>query len=349
VSGTTISQGTAEAPATPWATARNVLLGAAFAALGGGAVAASDSLLRDRNPRDLPLTTLLIVYPILGAVFGWLYSRNPHAKGWKRPPGFFAEGPIPPEERDARVGRIARSMWTGFGSGIALGLVASVLDFAWRGWPFLSETLMSSLFFFPYCGALIGLNLGMRPGDPKPSLRNLRFRTRTLMILTAYAAFWLWLVVSTSRASGAARLYHSKSRGAQMTMPVFQKLLDDAVKDMGRKKNAEELRAGRIPDGLTASQKEFLRSLDGTATEAYRKQRYGLIADGEEFQAKIAADNVETYGQIVDFYRTMAEKYEKAAGQPWLPVEPDPPMPGSTPGVPPPTSGAMRPGATAGP
>jgi hypothetical protein len=287
----------------------------------------------------MPLATFLGIYPLVGAILGW----------WKRPSGFFAEGPIPDEERDARLGRIARSIWIGFGAGIAIGLAASVLDFAWRGWPFLSESLMSSLFLFPYCGALIGLNLGMRPGDPKPSLRNIRFRTRTLMILTAYAALYLWLIVSTSRTSGAARLYYSRSQGAQSTMPIFQKLLDDAVKELGRKQNAEELRAGRIPDGLPASQKEFLRSLDKTATEEYRKQRYGLIADGEEFQAKIAADNVATYGQIVDFYRTMAEKYEKAAKQPWLPIEPDPPMPGSTPAVPPPTSGSMRPGVTAGP
>jgi len=342
VRSTTVSEGTAEAPARPWAIARNAFVGAVFAALGGGAVAAFEILLLGRNPRDLAMTTHLIIYPVIGAILGWLFSRNSNPKGWgwKRPPGFFAEGPLPPEERDARLARTARSMWIGFGAGIAIGLVAAGLDFAWRGWPYLSEAVMSSLFFFPYFGAILGLNLGLRPGDPKPSPRNIRFRTRTLMILTAYAALYLGLFVSTSRVSGAARLYLSKTQGAQTTIPVFQKLLDDAVKNLGRKKSAEELRAGRIPDGLLASQKEFLRSLDKTATEEYRKQRYGLIADGEERQAELAAGNVEIYGQIVDFYRAMADKYEKAAREPWLPVEPDPPMPGSTPGVPPTTSGA---------
>jgi hypothetical protein len=157
------------------------------------------------------------------------------------------------------------------------------------------------------------------------------------MILTAYAAFCFWLVASTSRLSGAARHYLFKSQGARTTLPVFEKLLDDAVKDVGRRKNAEELREGRIPDGLLASQKDFLRSLDGTATEEYRKQRYGLIADGEERQADLAAGNVEIFSQTVEHFRKLADKYEKAAREPWLPVEPDPPMPGGTPGFPPPS------------
>ena len=38
--------------------------------------------------------------------------------------------------------QIRRSMWIGFGAGIAVALVGTALDFAWRGWPFLAGTLI---------------------------------------------------------------------------------------------------------------------------------------------------------------------------------------------------------------
>lgn len=307
--------------------ARFVLGGATIGALMGASATAAESFLRARSVRDIPLTTILLVYPTVGAILGGWASRNPHAGGWKRPEGFFATEPLSNEERDARERRVRKSAWIGFGGGIAVGLTTSALDFAWRGWPYLSETLGSSLFFGPCFGALIGFNLGLRPGDPKPSVRAIRFGLRTLMILTAYLGFCLALVVRTSGISGAARLYLAKSQSARETKAVYQKILDQCLEDAKRTTNAEELRAGRIPDGLFASQKEFLKSLDQTATEAYKKHRYGLIADGEQRRAELAVENIKEYTRFVDYEKTLAEKYARAAQEPWLVIEPDAPRP----------------------
>jgi hypothetical protein len=112
-----------------------------------------------------------------------------------------------------------------------------------------------------------------------------------------------------------------------VTGGFYQTILDKALKDAERTKNADALRAGRIPDGLLDNQKAFLKSLDQTATDEYKKYRYGLIADGEQRQAEIGAYNIAIYRRLVDYQATLAAKYEKAALEPWLPVEPDPPMP----------------------
>jgi hypothetical protein len=306
---------------------RFVLGGAGLGALMGAVISAFEYFLHGRGVRDIALTTFLIVYPAVGAILGWFTGRNPAGHGWKRPAGFFATGPLSEEERETRGRRVRKSVWIGFGGGIAVGLATSALDFAWRGWPYLSGTLGSGLFFFPYFGACLGRNLGLRPGDPKPSIRDLRFNMRTLMILTAYLAVWLALVGRTSGISGAARTYLAKSQSARAMTAVFQKILDESIADAKRSGNADELRAGRIPDGLDASQKVFLKSLDQTATEEYREYRYGLIADGEQRRAELGAENVKEYTRIVDYEKALAEKYAKAAQEPWLAVEPDPPRP----------------------
>ncbi len=306
---------------------RFVLGGAAFGAVMGISSAGFVYLIQGRSLRDVSLTTFLVVYPAVGAIIGGWTGLTPHARGWRRPLGFFATEPLSAEEREAREGRLRKSVWIGFGGGIAVGLAASALDFAWRGWPYLSEMLGSSLFYGPYFGACIGLNLGLRPGDPKPSPRSLRFSMRTLMILTGYTAVWLALVVRTSGVSGAARSYLAKSQNARELQAVYQKILDRCRADAERFRNADELRAGRIPDGLLASQKQFLKSLDQTATEEYKKYRYGLIADGEQRQAELGVENVKEYTRFVDYEKALAEKYAKASQQPWMAVEPDPPRP----------------------
>lgn len=301
--------------------------GAALGALMGVASAGIECLIRARALREVPLTTFLIIYPVVGAIVGIWAGRNPFARGWKRPEGFFAAEPLSAEEHEARRRRVRKSTWIGFGGGIAVGLATSALDFAWRGWPYLSGTLGSSLFFGPYFGACLGFNQGLRPGDPRPSRRDLRFNMRTLMILTAYLAVWLALVVRTSGISGAARTYLIKSQSAREMTSVFQKILDESIAEAKRSRNADELRAGRIPDGLDASQKDFLKSLDRNATEEYKKYRYGLIADGEQRRAETGAQNVKEFTRIVDYEKALAEKYAKAAQEPWLAVAPDPPRP----------------------
>ncbi|APW60305.1 hypothetical protein [Paludisphaera borealis] len=345
MSETTVSEGTSTSAERPVSIVWFALGGAAIGALVGVLQSALEYFLRARNVRDVSLTTFLIVYPVVFAIIGWIQSRNPAARRWRRPTAFFATEPLSAEEDEARGRRVRKSVWTGFGTGIVVGATASALDFAWRGWPYVSEMLLFSLFFFPYFGALLGLNLSLKPGDPKPSIRNLRFRMRTLMILTAYLAICLAVAVQTSRVSGAAKIYHFKARNAVTTGGVFQGILDQQIADLGRKRNAEELRAGRIPEGILQSQKDFLRSLDQTATEEYKKYRYGLIADGEQRLADIALSNVDVYSRIVDYFKELAEKYEKARLEPWLPVEPDPPMPGASAPATTPPPGAGTPGS----
>ena len=232
---------------------------------------------------------------------------------------------MPEAEREERAGRVRRSMWLGFGFGILLGLATSAIDFAWRGWPYISGALGFNLVFYPFVAALIARNAALRRGDPKPSRRDFRFGMATLMILTAYLAFYLAVMARTARLGGVARAAQNNSRSARTMADIYRRLLDQALRDKERSKNAEELRAGRIPPGLDPSQAAFLKSLDGTATEEYRKYRYGLIADGEQHQADLGAANVDTFRRQVDYRNQLAEKYARVTLQPWLPIPPDPP------------------------
>ncbi|WP_165073224.1 HlyD/EmrA/EmrK family protein [Paludisphaera rhizosphaerae] len=326
-SGVAVDPSAPETAAKPAAVWRSILGGTLLGMAIGAGPLAIDLYFRARSLRDVALPTLLIVCPIVGIASGLAVSRHPYATGWRRPPGFFAEGPIPDDEREARARRLRKWVWTGFGVGIVAALVNAALDFAWRGWPYLGDALGMGMFLGPYFGALMGMNLGLRPGDPKPSLRNFRLSLSTVMILTAYLAFWLGLVVQTHQVTSAAKIALNNYHNAQSGGAVFQNLLDQQIQQAKRSENAKALRAGRIPDGLDPRQAAFLKSLDGTATEDYKKQRYALIANEEQRQADIGKSNVDVYGRIVDHYRAMAAKYAAAVERPWLPIEPDPPMP----------------------
>lgn len=326
-SGVVAESGTSGAAVKPVSAARSVL-GAALGGLVGGLIAAAiELLIRARSLRDVALPTFLIVYPMAGGVLGWAVSRNPYPRGFRRPPGFYADGPIPDDEREERARRRRGWVWLGFGLGVAFALVNAALDFLWRGWPYLSDSLGTGMYIGPLFGVVQGFQVGTRAGDPKPSLRDLRLRMSTVMILTAYLALWLGLVVQTRQLTSAAKSSWNNYLNARHTGAVFQKLLDQEVATAKRAGNAEALRAGRIPDGLDRQQIAFLKSLDGTATEDYKKQRYALIADGEQRQADTARSNVDVFGRVVAHYKAMEAKYAAAAERPWLPVEPDPPVP----------------------
>ncbi len=294
----------------------------------GGTSAGLEYLMHGRNLHDVALPTDLLVYPLIGLGLSWLGYRNPDIQ-WRgvRPPGFFSVEPLPPEEAAARGGRIRRSTWIGFAIGIAMALLASALDFASRGWPFLAGTFIGTMLFYPYMGMLLGHNFALRPGDSKPSIRNFRFRMRTLMVLVAYVGVLFGLGTVASRYSRLAQQYHFKALGSRTMIDVFQTQVQKARADLKRADNAKELRAGRIPDGLLPSQKAFLKGLEGDSTEEYKKYRYGLIADGEDQQAKLASQNVAEFTARIAIYKRLVEKYEKAAQEPWVRVEPDPPMP----------------------
>jgi hypothetical protein len=301
--------------------------GLAMGLIAGGVCAGVEYLLRGRNVQEVALPTYLVVYPLVGLGLCWFGYRNPHAWGWVRPPDFFSTEPRQPEEAAERGSRIRRFVWSGFGVGIAIAFLATALEFAWRGWPFLARTFIMGLLVYPYLGLLLGFNLGLRPGDPPPSIRNFRFRMRTLMILVAYFGILCGLGTVASRMSGLALRYRANALNSQTLAGVFQGLIEKSRAELKRAESAKELRAGRIPDGLLPSQKAYLKGLDGTVTEQYKQYRYGLIADGEDQQARLASQNLAEYTGLLEYHTRLAEKYTKAAQQPWVPVEPDPPMP----------------------
>jgi hypothetical protein len=65
-------------------------------------------------------------------------------------------------------------------------------------------------------------------------------------------------------------------------------------------------------------------------SQEYRSiaEEHGWAVFGaSEYAPHNAADAAKSK-RIIDRYRSLQEKYERAARHPWLPVEPDPPEPG---------------------
>ena len=140
--------------------------------------------------------------------------------------------------------------------------MATALDFAWRGWPFLAGTFLSGLLFYPYFGMLLGYNISIRPGAAKRSIRSFRFRMRTLMIMVAYFGILCGLGTVILRYSRLAQQHHWKALNARTMMDVYRTLVernraDLKRADLKRADNAKELRAGRIPDGICPPRKTF--------------------------------------------------------------------------------------------
>jgi hypothetical protein len=306
---------------------RFTLLGFIVGLLLGGVSGVAEFLIRRRNLDDVAWPIYVFLYPLVGLGLGWLLDKYPHARRWVRPHDFFSTAPTSQKEDEVRDCRVRRFVGIGFGVGIVVAILAAVLDVPWRGWPFLNGTLIGGLLFCPSMGVLIGYKLSLRPGDSKPSIRNFRFRTRTLMGLVAYVAVLCGLGSQVGRYSSLAMLYHSRALNARSMVDVFQDLAEKNRVNLMRADNAKDLRAGRIPDGISASQKMFLKELEGKATGQYKQYRYGLIADGEDLQAKLASQNSDQFTKLVQHYNQLAEKYTKAAKQPSMPVNPDPPLP----------------------
>lgn len=304
----------------------STLLGLTIASVVGSVIALAQYLTNGHDLRGVPLPILFVMFPLVGGVLGWVVRQNPEFLHWRRPAGFFAPGRLSSPEAAARGRRVRRSMAIGFGAGVILSLVATGLDFLWRGWPFLLETQIGSLVGYPFFGLLLGYNLGLRQGNPKPSVHNIRIRMGTMMVVVAYFALLFGLGTAIGRYSITARIHHAKALNARTMATLFETQAARSVDALKRADNAKELRAGRIPDGILPEQKAFLKSLD-TASEETRRYRYELIADGEDLQARLASQNVQTYSKLVDYYRWLAVKYDQAERRPWVPVPPDPPIP----------------------
>ena len=191
---------------------------ASYALLGlfGGAVigatgAVTEYFIRGRNLHEVALTTYLLVYPLVGLGICWFGYRNRHAWRWVRLPIFSRSEPLPSEEAAAR-GRLDPAIRLDrLRAGIATAVVATALDFAWRGWPFLSGTFISGMLMYPYCGMGLAFNMSLRPGDSKPSIRHFRVTIGTLMVLVAHFGLLCGVGTVLSRFSQVAQRYHANA------------------------------------------------------------------------------------------------------------------------------------------
>jgi hypothetical protein len=282
-------------------------------------------LLLGAKAKSLPLATFAIVNPLVCAGLGCLGHRYPAARRW-RTRSFFAIEPLTARERQERSRRLSTFVWAGFGMGIVTALAATSLEVACRGLSVL-DFLVPALLIYPWLGAYAGFLFGLRPGDPKPSIRPLRVSLRTSMILVAYIAILFGVGMQAVHISGAARERQALSLNAQAPINMFIRQSEKSYVEMRRRmKSAEELRRGRIPEELEEVNRAFLKSLDKTASDEFKKHQYSLMADSEEQQAKVADEMFRTNERAANYQKTRADKYRKAAREPWAPVGPDRPF-----------------------
>ena len=278
------------------------------------------------SSRSLPFATCVIINPLIGAGLGCLYHRYPASRR-SLASSFFADAPLTVQGSSKGGRRIGTLALTGFGAGIATALLATILEVAWRGWSFLDVTLIPALFIYPWFCASAGLNVGLRLGHPRPSIRRLRVGLRTLMVLVAYVGLMFGLGMGAVRLSRNARHFHEMSISEQWIGDDFEIQAQKYLADLGlRKKNADELRHGRIPEELQDEHKTFLRSLDKTAGEEEKIHRFSQIAVMEEQRAEQSETLFRSNDRSAKYLKMLAAKHMKAAREPWAPVAPDPPL-----------------------
>jgi hypothetical protein len=235
---------------------------------------------------------------------------------------------VAPEEEERHRRLRARWVGGGFVIGVAVALILGAVQVALAGWHVVPYMLIWHLVWCPYLGAVIGYNRCPAPRVRLWSWRSLRVRTRTLMYAIAYVALLCGVGTTLGPLGTRARQYHAKSVSSASLAKIFREQVQKSAADSRfRLGNAAALREGKIPEGLLPIQKDFLRSLDQTATPDYRKYRYGLIMEGEERLGKMQERNVVVFEGLADYHEQLSEKYDRAQWRPWRPVAPDPPPP----------------------
>jgi hypothetical protein len=235
---------------------------------------------------------------------------------------------VPNEAKEVRK----RTRWAyfGFGLGIVVGFVVTAVHVVIVGYHILPALLVWNLIWAPYLGLILGTKLGRKRRAGPWKWRRPQLRTQTLMVVVAYVALLFGMGVSTQRLGNSARLYYQKYVTADSMAHLFREQGKKSEAEASQKRDAvDQLRAGKNPDSLHPIQKDFLRSLelDPKVTPEYRKYRRGLITDGEERTGTMQERNAVVYRGLVEYNEQLAAKYNRARWRPWLPVEPDPPMP----------------------
>jgi len=238
-------------------------------------------------------------------------------------------------ERDEAGRSRARIRWFlgGFGTGIALDFVVTAVQVAKREYTILDvpELLVWNLAGALYLGAITGLIGVIRTRHPGPWMwRRPRFRTRTLMVVVAYMAFVFSAVVSSHRLTIISRWHVQKAITSAGMAKHFRELWLKTEADAKlTRENVAQLQAGKIPEGLHPGTVDFLRSLDHDpkVTSEFREYRRGLIQEGEENAGARQEQAIAFLRRLVEYHEQLTTKYDRALWRPWLPVEPDPPMP----------------------
>jgi hypothetical protein len=243
------------------------------------------------------------------------------------------------DERDEARRIRARTRWFlgGLAVGVALGFAVTAVQVASKDYVLLDapRLLVLNLISAPYLGVITGLFGLIRTRRRGPRVWNLpQFRIRTLMVVVAYLALLFVGGISSHRLSMITLQYHLKANSSANLSNIYRELgLQSEADAKLRRENVAGLRAGEIPVGLMPTQLEFLRSLEGDAkvTPPYRQYRRDLITDGEEKHETRQEHNAAYLLRLGEYFENLAAKYDQARLRPWLPVEPDPPVPISYP------------------
>jgi hypothetical protein len=236
---------------------------------------------------------------------------------------------IAPAGGDLEARKLAMWSYAGFGLGIILSFASTaylVGNDNYHNLPF----LVFYLSWWPPLNLILFRRMARPRGTSRPKWKLPQFRTQSLMMVVAYVAVLCGLSVQLVPLGAKAGQYRQKWLLADSMAKVYRPIaLKSAVEASQKRQAVEQLHAGKIPESLFPGQREFLRSLetDPKSTPEYREYRRGLITDGEEQWGIRQERNAFVVGRLADYYERLAAKYEKARRRPWLPVQPDPPMP----------------------
>jgi hypothetical protein len=223
----------------------------------------------------------------------------------------------------------ARWAYAGFGLGILGGFVVTAIQVASSGYQLL-PFLCWNLIWAPYLGLIMGHRLGRGRRASPLKWKRPQLRTRTLMVVVAYVALLFGTGLPAERLGNTARKYFQNWATADSMAKIYRQLGQKSESNAKlRSANVAELHAGKIPEGLHPGQKDFLRSLDldPKVTPEFREYRRRLITEGEEQTRTREEHNVAIFRGLVEYHDQLAAKYDRARWRPWLPVEPDPPLP----------------------
>ncbi len=118
------------------------------------------------------------------------------------------------EDLEARARRRVRIVAVSFAIGLMIGFLGIGLDLAWKGWRIFADQAVFDLVFFPFGCAYIATLGTLLPGDSFWPWLRFRFSLVALMIVIAYLALILGVVVDTRRIGFLANDYHARYKGA---------------------------------------------------------------------------------------------------------------------------------------